>query len=684
MSKQRSSRRSKSPTPEQFDFEKLGKEDKDAINEMRSSIYEKIPVTPGKESANEFSDVQLVCMRDGAFQSRRYEGLDFIHLPHDRIVRIVFKGMGKLPKEFPLTVRRKLSLLRRFVRFGEDGRKLEDYRSNKLMHDVIKQQFASSEKIVMKKRPCFGNSLAYIIDTRGKSEMSDDDYINRLEIGFHSLVRRAMRNKADEMKQSDVKKGSVHVHQDLINTEGFLLINQARQSSDVLAILKSITTFASTPESGFFAGNSYNRFTFRVPTCEDLDENRVLCNACAFFTNDLRRKCMTEWKASSSEYKTRTNDLYVHSSPSRSRKKAAHDKKAKQNLSRRLNYYKTKYKEMVDKSGFDVSTSMGGHLFNKDTERAAKKITNQEAEWVGQKDLIAYLMKRSAENTRRAQHSGKKTVRYCPIVLKFATFVRSKMGNSSYDFLANVFTLPCARSLNNYDTLDSNAEDGIMHQTLDDMENDFIQDNIEDEGSTCDWWRRKGVLKFDEMKIKEKICYNPHTHEIIGFEEGAVESDVIKKEIDSLLASMVVDTASKDEAKGKKPTVKEDEERKIPSTAKHILVFMFILWDRRGSPMKRVIARYSVGSSNGEDLYTKINVVIRGIAARGFIVNQIASDGATENVSAMKQLATLTAGDVFPGLKVALPKHIKVAFKHPVFEDELVFIGGKWFVPSPV
>ena len=35
-------------------------------------------------------------------------------------------------------------------------------------------------------------------------------------------------------------------------------------------------------------------------------------------------------------------------------------------------------------------------------------------------------------------------------------------------------------------------------------------------------WKRSGVLKFDEMKIKEKIVFNPRTNKIIGFEDGVV------------------------------------------------------------------------------------------------------------------------------------------------------------------
>jgi hypothetical protein len=62
----------------------------------------------------------------------------------------------------------------------------------------------------------------------------------------------------------------------------------------------------------------------------------------------------------------------------------------------------------------------------------------------------------------------------------------------------------------------------------------------------------------------------------------------------------------------------------------------------------------------------------------GFIVNQVTSDGATENVSAMKQLATLNASDIFDDLSSSLPGDVPVAFPHPVFEDLKVFIGGMY------
>lgn len=47
------------------------------------------------------------------------------------------------------------------------------------------------------------------------------------------------------------------------------------------------------------------------------------------------------------------------------------------------------------------------------------------------------------------------------------------MGNSSYDFLSVVFSLLSNSTLNQYNTLDCNAEDGIMHHTLSDMQHDY-------------------------------------------------------------------------------------------------------------------------------------------------------------------------------------------------------------------
>ena len=54
--------------------------------------------------------------------------------------------------------------------------------------------------------------------------------------------------------------------------------------------------------------------------------------------------------------------------------------------------------------------------------------------------------------------------------------------------------------------------------------------------------------------------------------------------------------------------------------------------------MKRVVAQYSIGKLSGEELCNKVQFAICSLASRGFIVNQVTCDGATENVSVMKNL----------------------------------------------
>ena len=47
------------------------------------------------------------------------------------------------------------------------------------------------------------------------------------------------------------------------------------------------------------------------------------------------------------------------------------------------------------------------------------------------------------------------------------------MRYSLYSFLSSVFNLPSNFTLNNYTILDFDSEDGILHETLADVEHDF-------------------------------------------------------------------------------------------------------------------------------------------------------------------------------------------------------------------
>ena len=80
-------------------------------------------------------------------------------------------------------------------------------------------------------------------------------------------------------------------------------------------------------------------------------------------------------------------------------------------------------------------------------------------------------------------------------------------------------------------------------------------------------WKLIGILKCDETKNREKSYYNPHTHDILGFENDAYDIDVLMKEmstLDSNLKKLEVEDNTND----------NKSERNIPNVTQHALLFM--------------------------------------------------------------------------------------------------------------
>lgn len=122
---------------------------------------------------------------------------------------------------------------------------------------------------------------------------------------------------------------------------------------------------------------------------------------------------------------------------------------------------------------------------------------------------------------------------------------------------------------------------------------------------------RSGVLKFDEMKVKEKLVFNPHTMELVGFVGGTVGDDVVTEEFWRLSQYHNEDDRNDDGS---------DNQRL--DTEEHLLMFIFTGWDKQQPLIKRAVVRYTVGAkSTGSDLLQKIGKIIWALFARGFIVN---------------------------------------------------------------
>ena len=76
-----------------------------------------------------------------------------------------------------------------------------------------------------------------------------------------------------------------------------------------------------------------------------------------------------------------------------------------------------------------------------------------------------------------------------------------------------------------------------MHETLRQMEDEFEQ-RKKSVNSLNPWygvWMSSGVLKFDKMKVKEKLVFNPHTMGIVGYIGEGINDDVIGEEFKKLV-----------------------------------------------------------------------------------------------------------------------------------------------------
>jgi hypothetical protein len=121
---------------------------------------------------------------------------------------------------------------------------------------------------------------------------------------------------------------------------------------------------------------------------------------------------------------------------------------------------------------------------------------------------------------------------------------------------------------------------------------------------------------------------------LVGVGKDALDLDVIVHEFKK--------TASSGQEGEETPNGKEVELR-----AKHYLVFFFQLWDGKAAPVKFCCARFAMCSMDTFFIRNAVLDITSALAAYGLIVNTIAADRASENRSANKMLATVTAREAY-------------------------------------
>ena len=109
---------------------------------------------------------------------------------------------------------------------------------------------------------------------------------------------------------------------------------------------------------------------------------------------------------------------------------------------------------------------------------------------------------------------------------------------------------------------------------------------------------------------------------------------------------------------------------------------MSTTWEKNMKATKHVVARYACGDGISSNFILNcISNITVALYRYGLSINNAVGDGATENQTACRILATLTVEDILgdsltPKHRIFLPLDFKIAYHHSFQNDVIIFIGG--------
>ena len=106
-------------------------------------------------------------------------------------------------------------------------------------------------------------------------------------------------------------------------------------------------------------------------------------------------------------------------------------------------------------------------------------------------------------------------------MIRFCIGIRDKLKKGKYEFLQKLFHLPSAHTLSQYDSMGGDEPDGLLYKVLKSIQDEYkLNDEMDD-------WERMVSLKFDACHICDKVKYNPHTNQLIGFSYNAFDKNIL-------------------------------------------------------------------------------------------------------------------------------------------------------------
>jgi hypothetical protein len=313
-------------------------------------------------------------------------------------------------------------------------------------------------------------------------------------------------------------------------------------------------------------------------------------------------------------------------------------------------------------------------------QTAAQSFFNENE--ISEGSLCTQIFQEMLRQAKVAKKSGARCVRYSNIMTRFAIALRIKMGVDKYDFLRKCFFLPSARTLSDYSSPGTSDPDGVLYSVVKSQQ-EKLEGHHRMKGKELGQkdFARHGSLAFDSIAIQGGLWFDPHSMKVVGYDEECFNLQSIVDDLHNLNKEGITgdDRCGEPDHSGEPYEVKNnDENTEAEARAKHYLVCFFSGWDGRAAPVQLCCARYAKRSWSSSFIQKTIRKIITALALHGFVVDTIAADGAAENRSAYKMMATITAREVFgnnlgENADDDLPMDMKIAFLHPIYAEIKVF-----------
>jgi len=645
-------------------------------------------IPQGNDDASLYSFIQLHYLSQ-YYQTFFYGSLDFSRVDDDSIYKMISKGsfVAKyvFDNEIPLSSKRSASYLKDFFNLGTQQQKMKFKQDGRTRVYRYRKPIAGT---------CFGMDMYSVL--RG---IRTDENCKLSTIGYESLVRMAMLNRIKSLNDNDLNKNILNQ-----NTDGFVTIESSCGKKEKTWYLRRIGSF-------IYASDQFS-FSVQHRCSAMIEEDATMCADCKSALKDIKVKCRKRGNFKASELHVKTNNKVVLMSPTdveTKMKRIQKDLKQVRDKSRLR-----KKKRMVNdifKHGIHGDEQIY-ELFGEDfVEKAKEWLTSKES--ISKDHIAELLLHECLQARKQAKLKGKTNVRYSPLMIRFAVFLKKKIGMPAYKFMQKMLNLPSVRTIGDYETPDTNSKDGPLYESIKELSRQMReQADKAPNGSKLEEFKMTGSLAFDSTYVKEGLHLNKHSLQIVGWENDAFDEDVLLKEFQALEDAANIEDVpivnggalssdltadillepeiphqpqipapvpTKPAPKPKKPAPKPPTDR--PANSKQYLIFMFSTWEQNSRRIKMCVARFCVGSSlQAIYLYRKIIEIISVLYMHGIIVNNITGDGASENRSAFKMLGTKSAMEMFGeeyNHVTEGKKKQKVAFIHPCDATKYVFIGGE-------